>query len=152
MRRAQHELAGALVVEIDEARVRVEGVRDVGRDQREHLLQVECRVDRLDRLGQEPQVPVPRVHPPQSVRCPALSTYQWLLALHVTGAFLLVGGSVAAGVLSTMALKRERPSEVALFLGLVRAAVPAIGLGSLLTLVLGLWLVHEAHYSYGDFW
>ena len=57
-----------LVVEVDEARVRLERVGDVRRDQREHLLEVERRVDGLDRLGQQPQVPVARVHPRRSVR------------------------------------------------------------------------------------
>src|SRR5439155_18494845 len=36
--------------------------------------------------------------------------------------------------------------------GLVRFAVPAIGIGAALTLVLGLWLVHHRGYSYGGFW
>src|SRR5204863_8773885 len=37
---------------------------------------------------------------------------------------------------------------------LVGFAVPLIGIGMLLTLVIGLWLLHEApwNYSYGDAW
>jgi uncharacterized membrane protein len=62
---------------------------------------------------------------------------------HITGAFLLVGGSVAAGVLNVLALRAERPSEAALFLRLIRRTLPSIGAGSILTLVLGLWLVGE---------
>jgi uncharacterized membrane protein len=81
-----------------------------------------------------------------------VDTYQWLLALHVTGAFLLLGGAVLAGTFAVVAQRSERPSEVALFLGLVRVAVVAIGIGSLLTLVLGLWLVHDRGYSYGEAW
>jgi uncharacterized membrane protein len=81
-----------------------------------------------------------------------VSTYQWLLALHVTGAFFLVGGAAIAGIFNVIALRRERPSEVALFLGLIRFAVPFIGIGGFLTLVLGLWLVHNHHYSYGASW
>jgi uncharacterized membrane protein len=81
-----------------------------------------------------------------------VSTYHWLLALHVTGAFLMIGGSAAAGILNVLARRQERPSDVALFLGLVRLAVPAIGIGGALTLVLGLWLVHHRGYSYGAFW
>jgi uncharacterized membrane protein len=81
-----------------------------------------------------------------------VSTYEWLLALHLTGAFFLIGGSAMAGTLNVIALRRERPSEIALFLGLVRFAVPLIGIGALLTLVLGLWLVHDRAYSYGAFW
>ena len=81
-----------------------------------------------------------------------MSTYHWLLALHVTGAFLMLGGSAAAGILTVFAQRQERPSDVALFFGLVRFAVPAIGIGAALTLVLGLWLVHHRGYSYGGFW
>jgi uncharacterized membrane protein len=81
-----------------------------------------------------------------------VSTYQWLLALHVSGAFLLLGGTVLASAFSVWALRSERPSEIALFLGLTRVAVVAIGLGSLLTLVLGLGLVGERDYSFGEAW
>ena len=58
-----------------------------------------------------------------------VDTYDWLLALHVTGVFLLVGGGVLAALLSFAAQRSERPSEVALFLGLVRIAVVAIAAG-----------------------
>jgi uncharacterized membrane protein len=81
-----------------------------------------------------------------------VSTYQWLLALHVSGAFLLVGGSVMAGTLNALAWRRERPSEIALLLRLIKIALIPIGIGSALTLVLGLWLVHHVGYSYGAFW
>ena len=83
-----------------------------------------------------------------------MGEYQWLLFFHVTGAFLLVGGSVLAVVLNVSALRRERPSEIALLLNLVRFAVAAIGAGVLLTIVFGLWLVSAAPYgySYGSFW
>lgn len=82
-----------------------------------------------------------------------MSTYDWLLMIHVTGAFLVMGGGAAAGILNVRAWRAERPSEIAILLRLTaRVAVPAIGLGSVLTLVLGLWLVHHAGYSYGTFW
>ena len=78
-----------------------------------------------------------------------MSEYQWLLFLHITGAFFLVGGTVAAGTLNIAAQRRSRPSEIALLLGLTRIAVPAISAGALLTIVFGLWLVHSAPYGYG---
>jgi uncharacterized membrane protein len=81
-----------------------------------------------------------------------LSTYDWLLFLHVTGAFLLLGGAVVAGALNLAALGRERPSEILLLFGLIRIAVVAILLGSLFAFVFGLWLVNEAGYGYGDGW
>jgi uncharacterized membrane protein len=81
-----------------------------------------------------------------------MSTYDWLLALHVTGAFSLVAGSVAAGTLNVLAIRSNVPSESALLLGLIKKAVILIGVGVVLTLVLGLWLVHHVGYSYGEFW
>ena len=81
-----------------------------------------------------------------------MDLYQWLLALHVTGAFLFLGGGVIAAALNLVALGRDRPSEIALLFGLIRIAVVPILLGALLTLVFGLWLVHEAGYGYGDGW
>lgn len=81
-----------------------------------------------------------------------LSTVDWLLALHVTGAFFLVGGSVMAGTLNVLALRSTLPSESAQLLRLIRSAVIVIGIGVVLTLVLGLWLVHDVGYSYSAFW
>jgi len=78
--------------------------------------------------------------------------YQWLLALHVTGAFLLLGGGAIAASLNLAALGRDRPSDIVLLFGLIRFAVVSIVVGSLLALVFGLWLVHEAGYGYGDGW
>ena len=82
-----------------------------------------------------------------------MSTYDWLLSIHVTGAFLFLGGGTAAGILNLRAWYAERPSEVALLLRLIsRVALPAIGIGSITSLLLGLWLVHDQGYSYGTFW
>lgn len=82
-----------------------------------------------------------------------MSTYNWLLMLHVTGAFLFLGGGAAAGILNIRAWYAERPSEIALLLRLIsRVAVPAIGIGSITSLVFGIWLVHHLGYSYGAFW
>jgi uncharacterized membrane protein len=72
--------------------------------------------------------------------------------LHVTGAFFLVSGSVAAGVLNVLAARAERPSETALLLGLIRIAVIAIGIGAAGTLIFGIWLWHEQGYGIGTFW
>ncbi|HSC51132.1 MAG TPA: DUF2269 family protein [Gaiellaceae bacterium] len=81
-----------------------------------------------------------------------MSTYQWLLVFHVTGAFLLLGGGAFAASLNLAALGREKPSEIVLLFGLIRVAVVSIGIGAALALVFGLWLVHEARYGYGDGW
>jgi uncharacterized membrane protein len=81
-----------------------------------------------------------------------LSTYDWLLFLHITGAFLLLGGGVVAAALNLSALRRDRPSEIVLLFGLIRVAVVSILIGTLLAFVFGLWLVHEVGYGYGDGW
>ena len=84
-----------------------------------------------------------------------MSLYDWLLFLHVTGAFALIGGIVVAGILNFATIsKLRRPSEIALLYGLVQPAVVAIGIGLTLTLAIGLWLVAESpwDYSYGDTW
>lgn len=82
-----------------------------------------------------------------------MSLYQWLLFFHVTGVFFLIGGIVVAGILNLAAIvKDRRPSEVAALYVLIRFAVPLIGAGLLLTLVIGLWLVHNVGYGYGETW
>ena len=50
-----------------------------------------------------------------------------LLFLHLVSAFLFVSGTVAAGVLQIAALRRERPSEIALLLRTTRVAVLYLG-------------------------
>jgi uncharacterized membrane protein len=82
-----------------------------------------------------------------------MSLYQWLLFFHVTGAFFLIGGIVIAGILNIAAIAKDRrPSQVAILYRLIRLGVPLIGLGLLLTLAIGLWLVHEVGYGYGETW
>ncbi len=81
-----------------------------------------------------------------------MTTAQWLLTFHITGAFFLVGGSVAAGVLNVLSQRAERPSETALFLRLIRTVLPVIAIGSFATLIFGLWLVHELHFEFWSFW
>jgi uncharacterized membrane protein len=81
-----------------------------------------------------------------------VNKYDWLLFLHITGAFLLVGGGVVAAALNMAALRRDRPSEILLLFGLTRIAVAAIIAGTVLAFVFGLWLVNDAGYGYGDGW
>lgn len=81
-----------------------------------------------------------------------MNKYDWLLFLHVTGAFLLIGGGVVAAALNMAALRRDQPSEVLLLFGLIRIAVASIIAGTVLAFVFGLWLVNEVGYGYGDGW
>jgi uncharacterized membrane protein len=72
-----------------------------------------------------------------------LSTYAWLLVFHLLAAFCFVAGSVVAGILHWLAMRRDRPSEIALLLGLVRPMVIVIGVGSLAALGFGIWLTQD---------
>jgi uncharacterized membrane protein len=74
------------------------------------------------------------------------------LFLHLLGALLFVAGLVLAGVAFEAARRRERPSEIALLLGLTRIGVVLVGLGALLLLAFGLWLVRLEHLSYDAGW
>lgn len=75
-----------------------------------------------------------------------------LLFLHLVSAFLFVSGAVAAGVLQIAALRRERPSEIALLLRSARTAVAILGIGALGTLAFGLALVGHEGIGFGTGW
>jgi uncharacterized membrane protein len=83
-----------------------------------------------------------------------MGKYQWLLFLHVTGAFLFLGGSVVALVLNVAAQRRERPSEIAVLLRSTRVALIAISVGVPMLFFFGLWLVSASpnDYGYGQAW
>jgi uncharacterized membrane protein len=78
--------------------------------------------------------------------------YHWLLMLHITAAFCLVGGSTAAAILNVLAIRSEKPSETAEFLKLIRRALPLIFAGVLGTLVFGIWLWHYVGVGIGTGW
>jgi len=75
-----------------------------------------------------------------------------LLFLHLISAFLLLGGATTAGILQVSALRRDRPSEIALLLHVTRVAVALLGVGALGTLGFGLALVHRERIGYGTSW
>lgn len=81
-----------------------------------------------------------------------VTKYDWLLLVHILGAFLFVGGAVVAGILQLAAMRRERPSEIALLLRLTRPAVIVVGVGSLVSLALGIWLAEYVGYGIGQAW
>jgi uncharacterized membrane protein len=74
------------------------------------------------------------------------------LFFHLLGALLFVSGIVLAGLAFEVARRRERPSEIALLLGLTRIGVMLVGIGALLVLAFGLWLVRLEHLSFGSGW
>jgi uncharacterized membrane protein len=81
-----------------------------------------------------------------------VTTVQWLLGFHLVGAFLFVSGAVGVGVLHTAATRRERPSEIAVLLGLTRVAVALVGVGALMAIGFGAGLVDRESLSFGDGW
>jgi hypothetical protein len=64
MRGTEHEVAGRLVEEVDEAGVSSQRIRDLARDEGEDFLEIERRVDGGDRLRQQPQMTGRLVDPP----------------------------------------------------------------------------------------
>ncbi|MGN6797628.1 MAG: DUF2269 family protein [Gaiellaceae bacterium] len=81
-----------------------------------------------------------------------MSKSDWLLMFHVTAAFLLVGGSVAAAILNALAIRSDRPSEAAFLLRLIQRALPFIFAGVIGTLVFGIWLWHDKGYPISSGW
>jgi uncharacterized membrane protein len=79
---------------------------------------------------------------------------EWALLLHLVGVAFLFSGMSIAGVAHAAARRRERPSEIALLLGLTRSGVLFVGVGAAFVLAGGLWLVEASNgfYSLGDGW
>jgi uncharacterized membrane protein len=77
---------------------------------------------------------------------------QWLLFGHLLGAFLYVGGGMLAAALRIGALRRRRPSEIALLLRAVRPAVPVVAGGLVLTLAAGFSLADRLELDLGATW
>ena len=81
-----------------------------------------------------------------------MTKYDCLLLTHVLGAFCFLSGSLVAGILHWAAMRRDKPSEVALLLGLVRPMVVVVGVGSIVVLAFGIWLAHDAGYGVSEGW
>jgi uncharacterized membrane protein len=83
-----------------------------------------------------------------------MTKYDWLLLIHIFGAFVFLSGTIVVGILQLVAMRRDRPSEVALLLGLVQPTVIGVGAGSLVVLGFGIWLAEtaESGASIGDEW
>ena len=79
-----------------------------------------------------------------------MSLYETLLFLHVLGAFALVAGTTAMAPFALgwgiAALERAGAARLALTGAILS------GVGAVLTLVLGLWLVSNVGYSFFRFW
>src|SRR6478752_2549009 len=79
-----------------------------------------------------------------------MSLYETLLFFHVLGAFSLVAGTTAMAPFALgwgqAALERAGTARLALTGSILS------GIGAVLTIVLGLWLVHKVGYSFFRFW
>jgi hypothetical protein len=79
-----------------------------------------------------------------------MDLYDWLLFFHVFGAFALVAGTVAMAPFAlgvgSVALERIDRARLALIGSILS------GVGAVLTLVLGLWLVGNVGYEFFRFW
>jgi uncharacterized membrane protein len=74
------------------------------------------------------------------------------LFFHLLGAFLLVSGTAVAGVAFGSARRRALPSEIVLLLGVARIGALLVGVGTIVVLSFGLWLVHLGGWGYGAGW
>jgi uncharacterized membrane protein len=81
-----------------------------------------------------------------------LTRYELALFFHLLGALLFIAGIILAGVAFEAARRRQRPADIALLLGLTRVGVVLVGIGALLVLGFGLWLVHLGGFGYGAGW
>jgi len=82
-----------------------------------------------------------------------VTTYQWLIFLHVLFAFGLITTTLTVHALYLAARRRSRrPAEVLPLLGAMRRVAPVIGPFGLLTLAFGIWLVLEVGYRWGNVW
>ncbi len=74
------------------------------------------------------------------------------LFFHVLGALLFVAGIAVAGAAFEAARRRNEPREIAVLLGVTRIGVVLVGVGGVLVLAFGLWLVHLTDAGFGDAW
>jgi hypothetical protein len=82
-----------------------------------------------------------------------VSRYDWLVSLHVLAAFALVAGYVLYGVMIAWSWRRETPAEMLRLTGISRTGNVLMWVGSLGTLVLGIWLAIDVDaYSILDGW
>ena len=82
-----------------------------------------------------------------------LTFYEWLLFLHVAGAFALVAALVAYWALVLATGRTEPANERDLMNALGRPAAVLVTAGLALTLVFGVWLaIYVDGYELWDFW
>jgi uncharacterized membrane protein len=78
--------------------------------------------------------------------------YHVALFLHILGAFLLFSGAAVAGAASETARRRTNVGEIAVVLRVARMGVALVGVGGVLVLACGFWLVHLTDATFADGW
>ena len=82
-----------------------------------------------------------------------MSLYDWLLFLHVLTAFSLVAALVVFWTIGVVARNVDRPSESLRYFRVARPANVFVGIGTVGTLVFGIWLAIERdEYQVWDGW
>jgi uncharacterized membrane protein len=74
------------------------------------------------------------------------------LFLHILGALLLVSGAAVAAAASETALRRGDVAEIAALLGVARIGAALLGVGGVLVLGFGLWLVELTDTGFDAGW
>lgn len=82
-----------------------------------------------------------------------MELYDWLLALHVLAAFSLVAALVLYSIVIVVSRSLTVPSDVSRSFRMTRVGDVAIAVGSLGTLILGIWLaIDSPDYQVWDGW
>ncbi|MDQ3778566.1 MAG: DUF2269 family protein [Actinomycetota bacterium] len=82
-----------------------------------------------------------------------MSTYDWLLFLHVASAFALVAALVVFWVIAVAGRNVDRPAESLRYFRIAKPANVLVIAGTVGTLVFGIWLaIHQDGYGVFDGW
>ncbi len=80
-----------------------------------------------------------------------MTGYQIGILFHLVGVILFFAGAAVAGVVTVAAGRREKPSDVALILGLARPGAIMLGVGGVILLLAGFYLSGKID-GYGQRW
>ncbi|MGB1804019.1 MAG: hypothetical protein ACPHQB_07815, partial [Miltoncostaeaceae bacterium] len=80
-----------------------------------------------------------------------MSGYQIGILFHLIGVILFFAGAAVAGVVATAAPRRQKPSEIAVILGLARPGAILLGIGGAVLLIAGFYLSGKID-GYGQRW
>ena len=81
-----------------------------------------------------------------------MSAYDFALILHLVGVITVFSGMAIAAAALASGRRRDRARDVALLLGLTRVGVAAVGVGVLVVLATGFWLLVETPFAVDEGW